>query len=205
MVSGFGSQKTWLRLRAPLLIASLLAAITAAAPTDALSQRRHQAHAARTCSGANTPAAAMSRRTTKRAVVCLINRQRAAHRLPPLRQSRLLDRSAQGWTNTMVTHGFFSHGANFAARISAVGFAWTAAGENIATGFVTPRGVVRAWMGSAGHCQNILNPTYTHVGTGVLSHVVGGGRGATWTQDFALAGGRRAPSHNWGPANGCPY
>jgi uncharacterized protein YkwD len=122
-----------------------------------------------------------------------------------LRESGRLDRSAQGWTNTMVATGAFTHGANFAARISGAGFAWSAAGENIATGYVTPHGVVRAWMGSTGHCQNILNPTYTNVGTGIVTRVVAGGRGATWTQDFALARGRRAPSRNWAAANGCPY
>ena len=126
--------------------------------------------------------------------------------LPALRESSMLDRSAQGWTNTMVATGAFTHGANFAGRISAVGFAWSSAGENIATGFLTPRAVVSGWMGSTGHCQNILNPTYTNVGTGVVHRAVGvGGNGATWTQDFALASRRRAPSHNFGPANGCPY
>ncbi len=106
----------------------------------------------------------------------------------------------------MVATGDFSHGADFAARISAAGFRWMAAGENIATGFQTPRAVVRGWMASTGHCENILNPTYTSVGTGVVDRVVGsGGSGATWTQDFALGMGHRAPSHNTGPANGCPY
>ena len=69
----------------------------------------------------------------------------------------------------MVASDVFSHGTNFAARISAVGYVWRAAGENIATGFQTPRGVVNAWMASTGHCQNILNPTYGNVGTGISS------------------------------------
>lgn len=205
MVSGFGLHGTSMRLRAPRLVALLLAASPFVAPTGAFSQRRQRADAARGCPGADRPAARMSRKGTKRAAVCLINRQRAAHRLPRLRESRLLDRSAQGWTNRMVATGAFTHGADFAARLTAVGFAWSAAGENIATGYITPRGVIRAWIASTGHCQNILNPTYTHVGTGVVDGMVGGGSGATWTQDFALARGRRAPSHNWAAADGCPY
>jgi uncharacterized protein YkwD len=170
-------------------------------------RRRHRrVHGTRACANAGTPVGAASRQATKSAVVCLINKQRTARGLPALRESGLLDRSAQSWTDTMVSTGAFTHGANFASRISAVGFAWSSAGENIATGFLTPRAVVNAWMGSTGHCQNILNPTYTSVGTGVVHRVVGvGGDGATWTQDFALAAGRRAPSHNFGPADGCPY
>ncbi len=139
------------------------------------------------------------------AVLCLINEQRAAHHLPALRASRLLNRSAQGWTDAMVASGDFSHGADFAARITAVGFSWSAAGENIATGFVTPRQVVRAWMDSTGHCRNILNPSYADVGTGVSARPLRGFPPATWTQDFALPMGRSAPSGDWGPANGCPY
>jgi uncharacterized protein YkwD len=148
----------------------------------------------------------ISRQATKDAVVCLINQERTARRLPSLHESPLLDRSAQSWTDWMVAVGSFTHGADFAARISAVGFAWAAAGENIATGYVTPRGVVNAWMASTGHCRNILTPNFTSVGTGVVHRIVGGGtNGATWTQDFALARGHRPPSGNWGPANRCPY
>jgi uncharacterized protein YkwD len=141
------------------------------------------------------------------AVVCLINQQRAAHRLPALQADSRLDRSAQAWSNAMVAKHDFSHGANFAGRITATGFRWASAGENIATGYRTPRQVVRAWMGSAGHCENILNPTFRDVGTGVNRHGVRGFASgpATWTQDFALPLGQSAPSHNWGPAKGCPY
>lgn len=160
----------------------------------------------RGCAHANSVVGRISRQAVKRAVVCLINRQRTERGLPALRENKRLDRSAQGWTNSMVRHGYFSHGSNFAARISAVGFNWSAAGENIATGFSTPRQVVAAWMASTGHCQNILSPQYSEVGTGVDHQGVRGyGGPSTWTQDFALPMGAHAPSGNYGPANGCPY
>jgi len=101
----------------------------------------------------------------------------------------------------------FTHGTNFAGRITAAGYVWRSAGENIATGYATPRGVVRAWMASTGHCQNILNPTYRNVGTGISPHTVKGwatGLG-TWTEDFALGMRQSAPSDNFGPMDGCPY
>jgi uncharacterized protein YkwD len=179
------------------------------------SARRHVLHAKHrarsssraTCAGANTRIAHGSLDTLRAAVVCLINQQRAVHRLPALQASPLLNRSAQGWTAAMVSSDQFTHGVNFAARISAAGYVWRAAGENIATGYSTPRTVVRAWMASAGHCQNILNPTYRNVGTGVTPRPVRGwatGAG-TWTQDFALGMHQSPPSGNFGPANGCPY
>ena len=106
----------------------------------------------------------------------------------------------------MVASGEFSHGASFGARITAAGFAWSASGENIATGFQTPREVVDAWMSHPGHCQNILDPTYADVGTGVSPRAVGAAAGtpSTWVQDFALPRRAPAPSTNWGPAHSCP-
>jgi len=158
------------------------------------------------CASANAPATGTSRQALRAAVVCLINRQRVRHHLPSLHAVSSLDSSAQGWTNVMVSTGSFTHGSDFAARISAVGFHWSSAGENIATGYRTPSQVVTAWMASTGHCQNILNPTYSDVGTGISARPVGHlARGATWTQDFGLWTGHHAPSGNFGPADGCPY
>lgn len=161
----------------------------------------------RRCQHASTPIAAASRHELQSVVVCLINQQRTERHLPRLQVSQRLSRSAQGWTNTMVSHANFSHGADFAARISAVGFNWAMVGENIATGFRTPAAVVRAWMASPGHCQNILSPSFADVGTGVSGRSIPGfsSRPGTWTQDFGLATGAHALSPNWGPASRCPY
>jgi uncharacterized protein YkwD len=161
----------------------------------------------RGCRHARTPIAAASRAQLQRTVVCLINRQRSERGLPALRASRRLNRSAQGWTDAMVSHQIFGHGADFAARITAVGFSWSSVGENIATGFQTPSAVVRGWMASTGHCQNILSPAFSFVGTGVSRRSIAGSssRAGTWTQDFGLPMGAHAPSSNAGPASGCPY
>ena len=107
----------------------------------------------------------------------------------------------------MVAHDDFSHGADFAARISATGFSWAAVGENIATGYDTAKAVVTGWMASSGHCENILSPRFAFVGTGIVPRGIRslGTRGATWTQDFGLPAGWRPPSRSFGPADGCPY
>jgi uncharacterized protein YkwD len=190
-----------------LFSAAVLAAVPAATASAASKRHHRRARAASGCANANATVGRASAQALRTAVVCLINQQRTSRHLPPLLGSQLLDRSAQGWTNAMVSSDVFSHGTNFAARISAAGYDWRAAGENIATGFQTPAGVVRAWMASTGHCQNILNPTYGNVGTGISRRPVSGwasGAG-TWTQDFALSMFKSPPSANWGPADGCPY
>ena len=94
--------------------------------------------------------------------------------------------------------------AQLAERISAVGFHWSQAGENIATGFPTPYSVVAGWMRSTGHCKNILDPAFRDVGTGVNAHATVASNG-TWTQDFGLLVGQRPASGNRAPAAGCPY
>jgi uncharacterized protein YkwD len=185
-----------------MLLPVLAAPAGARIPNAAVS-----AHQARACPNANRPSTRSTISQMRTAVVCLINEQRAAHRLPPLRADNRLNNSAQGWSNRMVATHTFTHGVNFAARISAAGFRWSSAGENIATGFETPRQVVNGWMASTGHCENILSPTYRDVGTGVNRHAIGGyATGpSTWTQDFALPMGKSAPSRSFGPMSRCPY
>jgi uncharacterized protein YkwD len=195
-----------------LLVLGLSAIVAFPSAASARRHVRHPRHRARfssnaTCAGADARVGHASAKLLRSAVVCLINQERAVHHLPALHASPLLNRSAQGWTNAMVSSDQFTHGANFASRISAVGYVWRSAGENIATGFATPRAVVHAWMGSTGHCENILSPTFRNIGTGVSTRPVKGfatGSG-TWTQDFALGMHSSPPSGNTGPMNGCPY
>jgi uncharacterized protein YkwD len=187
----------------PPLAAALALALTPAAATASTHGRR--AHAGSVCADADTRAIGAPVGAMRSAVVCLINQQRARHHLPALRANGQLDRSAQGWSNTMIRIRQFTHGSSFWLRISDVGYQWSSVGENIATGFSTPRQVVAGWMASTGHCQNILSPTFADVGTGVNTNRLGPYGPATWTQDFALAMGHHAPSHNSGPARGCPY
>jgi uncharacterized protein YkwD len=159
----------------------------------------------RNCPGAHQPIAGARAGLMRRAVLCLVNRERIAHHLPPLQASAKLDRSAQEWTDAMVHSDLFSHGSAFTNRISATGFDWSTAGENIATGFSTPAAVVRAWMRSPPHCANILDPAYREAGTGASVRSVGRGPSliGTWTQDFGRLMGQPALSGDEGPAEGC--
>jgi uncharacterized protein YkwD len=142
--------------------------------------------------------------------VCLVNQERARYHLPALHEVRKLTTSAQSYTSEMVRDDFFSHtapnGSTPGARITATGFRWSWAGENIASGYPTPLSVVTGWMQSQGHCYNILAPVFSDIGVGVSPQAVAQATGpATWTQDFGLPLGAQAPSNNWGPANSCPH
>ena len=95
----------------------------------------------------------------------------------------------------MVAQHYFDHtsksGASFVTRIKRTGWtrtrrSWTV-GENIGYGsgsLATPREMVRAWMNSAGHRQNILARQFKVIGIGVANGAPTGGGGATYATDF---------------------
>jgi uncharacterized protein YkwD len=159
------------------------------------------------CANADTSAIGASASDMRIAVECLVNQARMAKGLPPLADNAELTTSAQNWTDWMVANDQFTHGSDFAGRITAVGYDWQEAGENIATGYDTPQEVVNAWLASPEHCQNIMNPDYVSIGTGINTAPVAGFATdpSTWTQDFGLTTSESAPSTNQGPMNACPY
>ena len=161
----------------------------------------------RTVRDANTPATAASRQAMRDAVVCLINQQRASHHLPALHVSTDLNRSAQGWTERDGHHRRSSPTAPTSPAGSArPAITWSSAGENIATGFLTPRQVVKAgWRAPTTARTSSIRRT-ADVGTGLSNHRARAATApSTWTQDFGLWMGHRAPSGNCGPQHGCPY
>lgn len=142
-------------------------------------------------------------------VDCLINQERLKFGLPPMDISSDLNHSAQGWTDAMVSSGNFAHGSDnaFSNRLLDAGFNWGEAGEDIATGYLTPRDVVAGWLASPDHCSNVLDPDFREMGTGENPAPVGNwaSTAATWTQDLGLLMNQNPLSHNYGPADGCPY
>ncbi|MBE2316167.1 CAP domain-containing protein [Solirubrobacter sp. CPCC 204708] len=146
---------------------------------------------AATCSGADSTAT----KPAVRATLCLLNAERRAAGLRPLRLDGKLNRAARGHSRDMVAQRYFAHesrnGAGFDDRIKRTG--WTKSrrsytmGENIAWGgghLATPRSIVRSWMNSAGHKANILARDFRFIGIGVANGAPTGGSGATYTTTF---------------------
>jgi uncharacterized protein YkwD len=130
------------------------------------------------------------------AILCLHNQVRVQHNLPLLKENAKLRKAASGHSADMVGEGFFDHsspdGDSFVDRIIGAGYAkrndgWTL-GENLAWGtgdLSSAKGVMDAWMGSAGHKANILKKAYKEVGIGIRVGVPSDeGVGATITADF---------------------
>lgn len=81
--------------------------------------------------------------------------------------SRLAD-AGSAHAADMAVNNYFSHlgrdGRIFSQRIDAAGYAWAAAGENIAAGQHSVDQVVAEWLASPGHCANIMEPDFTEIG-----------------------------------------
>lgn len=96
-----------------------------------------------------------------------------------------LTAAARGHSSDMATRDYFSHdtlgGGGFADRITAQGYSWSTAGENIAMGQATAAQVMEDWMNSAGHKANILNCSFKNIGVGLAYN---SSKTPYWTQDF---------------------
>jgi uncharacterized protein YkwD len=81
----------------------------------------------------------------------------------------------------MSKQNYFSHtgldGSRPTQRLNRVGYKYGYAGENIAQGQETPEEVVNGWLGSEGHCTNIMSSNFSHSGIGRYAN--------TWSQTFA--------------------
>jgi uncharacterized protein YkwD len=141
-----------------------------------------------------------------RATICLLNRERAQHGLPPLRENGLLSSISLDHSQDMVRRRYFEHttpdGRSVGDRLRAAGYARgrsASAGENIAYGFggeSTPASIVAAWMQSPPHRDDILRASFTEVGIGITSgapelSAAKQADSATYTTDF---GGVADPS-----------
>lgn len=86
---------------------------------------------------------------------------------PPLVWSAALQKAAEVQVAHNARIGDVSHtgadGSSVGQRITAAGFEWGAAGENAAAGNDSVRGTLAQWMGSPGHCRNIMGAQFRQV------------------------------------------
>jgi uncharacterized protein YkwD len=153
-----------------------------------------------TCSDADVQLAPSAENiaTVSVTTICLVNRERGARGLKPLALQSQLSAASLGFSADMVRESFFSHvspdGRDMVDRLSRAGYihdnlsGWNV-GENIGWGtgsYATPAEMVKAWMDSPGHRDNILKKDYREIGIGVVLGVPSAGLtgGATYTTDF---------------------
>jgi len=154
----------------------------------------------RACRGARLRPSVRNERTVEAAVMCLVDRLRAAHGERRLRVSARLEVAAATKVRSMVSEDYFANvtpagqtpmslvaSVRYGARGAALGV-----GENIAWGSradVTPARVVAAWMASRPHREVMLYAGYVQAGAGVLPRApaLEHARGRTATYALELA------------------
>lgn len=114
----------------------------------------------------------------------LINKERVAAGVAPLKMDNELVKIARLKSQDMIAKNYFDHnsptyGDPF-TMMKNFGIKFGYAGENLA-GNQTADKAHEALMNSPGHRRNILNPNYTHVGIGIMK---GGPYGKMFTQLF---------------------
>jgi uncharacterized protein YkwD len=100
------------------------------------------------------------------------NAQRASNGEGPLNVRSELNQAAQAKAADMAARDYWSHstpdGQTPWTFITAAGYNFETAGENLAYGFGTAADTLTGWMNSPGHRANILNTSYRDIGFGIV-------------------------------------
>jgi hypothetical protein len=109
-------------------------------------------------------------------LISLTNQERAAFGLNTLNTNAKLTAAAKAKAENMFEEQYWDHfGPNGETPwqfITAAGYNYVYAGENLAKGFRTSEGVVEAWMASPKHRENILSKNYKDIGIAVKTGVL---------------------------------
>jgi uncharacterized protein YkwD len=142
------------------------------------------------CSRVSARPSSLSKAAARSALMCAINRVRAASGLQGFGGDRHLRRAAMRHAGDMVRYGYFAHqragGPSLTQRLHAAGWHGRRAGEAIAWGCgsaASADATVSAWMASPPH-REILLGAYSRAGVGVARRAPAAcGPGATWVLD----------------------
>lgn len=108
----------------------------------------------------------------------LTNLERTKDGLSALSYNSELATAATSKAKYMFDHNLWAHygtdGTTPWSFISAAGYRYVYAGENLAKDFLVSNAVVTAWMNSPSHRENIMRPEYEDVGFAIANGVLNG-------------------------------
>lgn len=118
----------------------------------------------------------------------LTNAERQKAGLSPVSESDALDKAAAAKAQNMFQENYWAHFAPSGKTpwdfILGSGYKFTFAGENLAKNFYQSDEVMRAWMNSPTHRDNLLNPKYRDIGIAVVDGVLNGQKTTLVVQEF---------------------
>ena len=126
------------------------------------------------------PSVGASRQAAGQRILDLTNEARATARYcgttafnatRPLRWNDLLADAARLHADDMARYDYFDHrgrdGSKSRDRIKRTGYKSRDSGENIAAGQRNAEEAMAVWIGSEGHCANLMEPAFTEMGAAV--------------------------------------
>lgn len=126
---------------------------------------------------------------TMQKVLDQTNQERLKLGLPTLKYNSLLSQSATKKAQDMFTNNYWAHtspdGTSPWDFFKLVGYKYSVAGENLARDFYDTDSLIKAWMNSPTHKENILNSKYQEIGIGVVNGTLGGIKTTLVVQHFA--------------------
>jgi len=102
----------------------------------------------------------------------LANQDRKSMGLLPLKENSILNQAALAKAEDMIENDYFNHTSPSGITpwywFKQNGYAYKAAGENLAIGFLDSAEVEKAWTESPSHRQNLLNSNFKEIGIAVV-------------------------------------
>lgn len=121
-------------------------------------------------------------------IIALTNAKRVENGLPALSSNGLLATAAGFKASDMLANNYWAHnspsGKTPWSFISAAGYKYVYAGENLARDFTDPGSVVNAWMNSPSHRANLMDKNFKEIGVVVESGNLSGKEGILVVQMF---------------------
>lgn len=125
---------------------------------------------------------------TAQKVIDLTNQQRLDSGLKILHYNPTLSLSAIEKAKDMFANDYWAHNSPQGKTpwdfLKDQGYEYSVAGENLAKDFYDTDSMIRAWMNSPTHRENILNSKYQEIGIGVVNGVLNGVKTTLVVQHF---------------------
>lgn len=125
-------------------------------------------------------------------IIQITNEKRTEYGLFELKVNDQLSAAAAKKAGDMFANDYWAHNSPAGRTpwtfITAAGYRYIFAGENLARDFTGPDAVVRAWMNSPTHRANLLDHNFREIGVAVSSGKLGGREGILIVQMFGSRG-----------------
>lgn len=124
----------------------------------------------------------------------LISAYRGRHDLGPVHVDSRLMQAAASYARAMGEADRIGHGigGSLPKRVSAAGYDWGAAAENLAAGYSSLDDAMAGWKASAGHRRNLLNVHVTEIGIAAVATPAGSRQRSYWALILAAPQPQRA-------------